>query len=139
MVMLAAFVCVPATAQSVGQRIKLNLKNGSEFIGTYVDRQDEAIRFTPLKGSIPIAVPYSYVTQAYASTDTRRYTRRGAVVGLFPVPLGMVIGLVAGLGSEGDAQIDDEALAAGGLIIGGFIGSHLIHSDIGAVILLGQS
>ena len=117
LIILAALPCVAAEAQVTGQRVKLELHSGDEYIGHYVARQDGAMHLFLADELEQRAVPFGDISAAYASTGTRSLARRGALIGMAPIPLFLVLGLAAGRQADDENEEVEKAfiLAGGGL------------------------
>ena len=136
LIIMAALPCVATEAQVTGQRIKLELHGGDEYVGLYVSRQNGAVHLQLADEVGPQAVPFGDIAAAYASTGNRSLARRGALIGMAPIPLGLVLGLAAGEQVDDENEAVDDAFALAGAavgLVGGLVIS-LVTVPVGALI-----
>ncbi len=137
LIVMAALPCVATEAQVTGQRIKLELHSGDEYVGLYVARQNGAVHLQLVDDVGAHAVPFGDIVAAYASTGTRSLALGGALIGLAPIPLGLVLGLAAGEQAKDDENevVDELIKLSGGAagVLAGFVAS-LVTVPVGYLI-----
>ena len=77
-----AFACVPVKAQQPGERMRLDLNNGEQYIGTVIAHSEGRVTLQ-LDRERPVS--YDAISSAYVGIEIQSRRNRGALIGAMPI------------------------------------------------------
>ena len=139
---LVALSAAPARAQLTemqpGARVRIEAPGivAGRYVGTVLTRGADTVEIGA-PGTAPLTVPFSRITSVEVSRGSSRSL--GALRGLaWGVPIGLVVGVVAAAGTDGDPYCFDSCTTSGsykaGIVAASTLAGALWGAGIGAIV-----